>query len=609
MKFTAKPSLTVLYLIFFVLSIYRIGNVRENEISWDVLGYYLYLPATFVHQDPFLKDINWLKKTNDEKKLAGTLYMVSQNEEGETMYFFLMGMAILYLPFFFGGSLFSYLFGFPLDGFSPPYQYAIAIGCLFYTLIGLYFFRRILLQLFSEKIVSALILIFVFGTNAIEYFTISNTGTANVLFMFTALVVWFTIKWHQEQKNYQLILIGCFATFSVLVKPSEVFVFLIPLFWNVTSLKSIQDKLILFYKNKITIIITAAICLLIVSPQLLYWYHMTGHFIYDSYKNPGVGLDIFSPHIFETLFSYRKGWLVYTPLMVFALIGFYFVFVYNKKIFYALFFYFLISFYIIASWSEWWYGAAYSVRPLIATYPILAISFSYFIKFVLETKSLFRNAIFGIILLLVCFNQFQWWQYKNYIIDPYRTTKEYYWATFLKTTVTEKDRELLLIYRDFTGKLEFNEIEKYSISTVYNEDFQKETNKGNQHEGTNNFYRLKPEEEFLPIFESEYQDLTVNDHFWLKVSFDVSFPTNFEGPYPCYVNTFDRKEGAYGYLAKDILADSNSIGKWKKIEILYLSPEIRNVKDVIKSYIWKRSVIGFDVDNIKIDLYKKKTKS
>jgi hypothetical protein len=607
MKFTAKPSLTALFLICFVLSIYRISHVRENEISWDVLGYYLYLPATFVHQDPLLKDINWLKKTNDEKKLAGTLYMISQNEKGETMYFFLMGMAILYLPFFFAGSLFANILGFPVDGFSPPYQYSIAIGCLFYSLVGLFFLRKILLQYFTEKIVIALLFIIVFGTNAIQYFTIDNTGTANILFMLNALVVWFTLKWHQEQKSYHLILIGCFAIFSVLVKPSEVFIFLIPLIWNVYSFKSLQEKLFLLYNNKLTIAITAAFCLLIISPQLLYWHHMTGHYIYDSYKNPGVGLDIYSPHIYEVLFSYRKGWLVYTPIMLFALIGFYHVYVYNKNIFFATLTYFFISFFVIASWSEWWYGAAFSIRPLVATYPILAISFGFFIKFLFEKNIIFRNAVLSIIVLLVCFNQFQWWQYKNYIIDPYRTTKEYYWATFLKTTVTENDKKLLLIFRDFTGKLEFNEIEKYTVSTIFNEDFQKETSKGNQQVGANKFYRLKLEEEFLPIFESAYQDLTVNDHFWLKVSFDVSFPANFEGSYPCYVNTFDRKEGAYGYLAKDIVADSSSKDKWKKIEILYLTPEIRNVKDVFKSYLWKRGPSQFDIDNIKIELYRKKT--
>lgn len=607
MKLTAKPSLTALYLICFVLSIYRIGHVREKEISWDVLGYYLYLPATFVHQDPSLKDITWLKKTNDEKKLAGSLYMVSQNEKGETMYFFLMGMAILYLPFFFGGSLFANLLGFPVDGFSPPYQYAIAIGCLFYSLIGLFFLRKILLQFFTEKIVIALLIIIVFGTNAIQYFTLDNTGTANILFMLTTLVVWFTIKWHQEQKSYHLILIGCFATFSVLVKPSEVFIFLIPLIWNVYSFKSLQEKLFLLYNNKLTILITAAICLLIISPQLLYWHSMTGHYIYDSYKNPGVGLDIYSPHIYEVLFSYRKGWLLYTPIMIFSLIGFKFLYQNNKKVFFAGFFYFIFSFYIISSWSEWWYGAAFSIRPLVTTYPVLAISFGYFIEFLLARKFIFKLFISTILILLFLLNQFQWWQYKNKVIEPYRTTKEYYWATFLKTTVTEADKDLLSVYRDFSNLMLFYNPDKYKSNPVFVEDFQQEGNKGNQQEGLNFYYRFKPEDEFFPVFEAPYEDITQKDHFWLKASFDIRFPTGYSGQAPCYVNAVDHDGGTYSYSANNLIVDTNNLDKWKRMEIFYLSPEIRDVQDYFKSYLWKRGTSQFDIDNIKIELYRKKT--
>ncbi len=606
MKFTAKPSLSAIYIICLLLSIYRITHVRENEISWDVLGYYIYLPATFVHQDPLLKDITWLKKTNEEKKLAGTLYMISQNEKGETMYFFLMGMAILYLPFFFGGSLFSYLLGFPLDGFSPPYQYAIAIGCLFYSLVGLFFLRKILLQYFNEKIVVALLFIIVFGTNAIQYFTIDNTGTANILFMFTTLVVWFTIKWHEEKKSYQLILIGCFATFSVLAKPSEVFIFLIPLIWNVYSFKSLQEKLILLYNNKITILFTAAICLLIVSPQLLYWHTMTGHYIYDSYKNPGVGLDIYSPHIYEVLFSYRKGWLLYTPIMIFSLIGFKYFYQNNKKVFFAGFFYFIVSFYIISSWSEWWYGAAFSIRPLIATYPILAISLGYFIQFINTRKLIISLGISSVLIVLIFFNQFQWWQYKNYVIDPYRTTKAYYWATFLKTKVSEADKQLLLVYRDFTGSFQFDNRDMYQSNIVYFEDFQQENNKGNQQEESNNYFRFKPEDEFFPLLESAYNNISQKDHFWLKASFNIRFPSNFEGQPPCFVNTLGRLEGTYGYAATDLKIDSASTNNWKRMEVFYLTPEIRDGKDNFKSYLWKRSASQFDIDNIKIELYQKK---
>ena len=54
---------------------------------------------------------------------------------------------------------------------------------------------------------------------------------------------------------------------------------------------------------------------------MIYWKIYAGTFIYDSYQNPGEGLDLMSPHTFSFLFSYQKGWLLYTPLMIFAFMG------------------------------------------------------------------------------------------------------------------------------------------------------------------------------------------------------------------------------------------------------------------------------------------------
>jgi hypothetical protein len=174
MKLLNKFSFITLISICLFLSVFRLNNVIEKEISWDVLGYYLYLPATFIHDDPLFNDTSWLKKVNDEKKLTDTLYMISSNNEGEPMYFFLMGTAIVYLPFFFIGHFSAFLLGFPMDGFSSPYQYSMVIGGIIYTLLGLYFLRKILLHFFSDRITSILLLIIVFGTNYIHHLTIKT---------------------------------------------------------------------------------------------------------------------------------------------------------------------------------------------------------------------------------------------------------------------------------------------------------------------------------------------------------------------------------------------------------------------------------------------------
>jgi hypothetical protein len=448
-------------------------------------------------------------------------------------------------------------------------------------------------------------IIIVFGTNYINHLTIDDLATVNVIFMLTTIIIWNTIKWHENFKGKHILAVCLCVTLAALVKPTEVFVLLLPLLWNISPVEKMKQKLSLLIVNKKYILIAAGICLIIALPQMLYWHHKTGKFIYDSYINPGVGLDYFSPHIINVLFSYRKGWLLYTPIMIFSLIGFYFLYKKNRQIFFACSVYFLVSFYIISSWTEWWYGAAFSTRPLIATYPILAICLGYFILYINQSK-LILKIVFGLIASFFIFlNQFQWWQYRNYILDPYRTTKEYYWATFLKTKVNESDKELLLVYRDFTGKMEFTEQNKYNNSQLLSSDFEQVNEKGNQMENNNSFYRLTKDQEFYPILEKKYKELTQKDHVWIKVSMDIRFPNDFEGSLPCIVNSMERKIWPYGYHATEIKLDSLP-NHWRRIEEMYITPEIRSGNDRFKIYIWKRGKSVFDIDNLKVEVFEKK---
>ena len=605
MRLFKNTSFSTLLIIIAILSVYRISNVNNKEISWDVLGYYLPLPATFIHNDPMLNNIDWLKAVNKEKKLTGTLYMVSSNDEGEPMYFFLLGMAIFYLPFFFMGHFSSFLLGMPTDGFSPPYQYALVIGSIIYTIIGLYYLRKILLSFFSEKISSIILITTVFATNYIHHLTLKDLETVNILFMLVSIIVWFTIKWHKEQKIKHLIIIVASITLIALVKPSEIVVLLIPLFWNVTSKETLRSKIDLISKYRTQFFIAIGISIIIASPQIIYWILKTGMPLYDSYKNPGIGLDIFSPHILDGLFSYRKGWLVYTPIMFFYLFGFIPMFKENKKIFFAIIIYFLVSFYIISSWSEWWYGAGFSNRPLITTYPLLSISLGYFILYIQKKSTLVKTSIVILILFFTFLNQFQWWQLKNYILDTSRTTKEYYWATFLKTSVTPEQKKLLLIERDFSGKMSFVNKKDYHSSIIETNDFEDANDPNILTDSLNNkYYQFLADQEFGLTKKFTYNDLTTKDHLWVIVSFDLKYPSEFDASWPCLVVSMDRKGGSYGYFAPEIKPDSINDG-WANYKFEYLTPEIRNRNDILKIYIWKRGKKSFDVDNFMVKIFEK----
>jgi len=587
---TLKNNLSVwalLLLSIFILS-YRGANINEKEISWDVLGYYLYLPATFIHDDPLLNDISWIEAVNEEKKLSDTLYMISSNDQGEPMYFFLMGTALLYLPFFFIGHIIALFGGFPVDGFSMPYTLAITYGAIFYTLLGLYFFRKILKSFFSEQITAIVLIVIVLGTNYVHHMTLKNLETVNFIFTFVAICIWNTLKWHENNKTKHLLFIGLSITILCLVKPTEILIVLFPLLYAVKNKQDLLDKWKLLLSNKKGLIITILACLILAIPQISYWYIKTGQIIYDSYKNPGVGLDLTRPHILNILFSLRKGWLVYTPIIIFSIIGFRSMYKQNKNLFLSSILYFSLSFYLISSWTEWWYGASFSIRPFIALYPILGISLGYFLVDLSEQKTKVKIGISTLFILFISLNQFQWWQLKNYILDSYRTTSKYYWATFLKTSVPEGAKKELLVNRDFSGINSFDD--KSDYKNIKSIKFQ------------NAATPLLENENFFMLLQKEYNELSITDHIWVESKFEIECSDSSLIQSTYLISTFEHKGGAYGYYSVPFKRIAGNI---YEANSTFLSPPIRRETDVLKCYVWKNNSGEMKVKSYSLEVFEK----
>lgn len=588
-----STSLLLLLVITCSLIVFRSNNIDKKEIAWDIFGYYLPLPATFIYDDPMLNDRAWVEQLNEERQFSGTVYQISSNEEGEPMYFFLFGMSAFYSLFFFIGHYLAEWTGYAQDGFSLPYQLSLVYGCMIYTIIGLAYFRKILLKYFTEGITSIVLIIIVFGTNYSHHMSLKNLETVNVLFMLAAILIWNTIRWHEDQKFKNLLGIGMSLTLMALVKPSEILFVFLPILWNVYNKTSWKNKWIDIKNKRYHFLIVILLCFMIGFPQMLYWHAKTGHWIYDTYKNPGIGLDLFSPHIWNSLFSYRKGWLVYTPIMIIALIGFYHFRRKNPTQFPAVLISFLISFYIVTCWTEWWYGAGFSNRPVITYYTLLAIPLGCFLTVALKWKIQYKLLLSSIVVLLIFYNQFQWWQMRNYILDPYRTTKEYYWATFLKTSVTEKQKGLLMINRDFSGNDTLTNIQDYKSKILVLEEFK------DKKEGV----FLSPEkDEFGYSQKIPFYELTDKDHVWIKVSFKYKNDMNAGEPV-LVAFMMERKEGAYSYKTFEL---ENKVFEWKTATFFYLTPEIRNTKDLFKLDFWKRTPCNLIIDDFKLTVYEMK---
>ena len=576
-----------------------------NVFVFDALGYYLYLPSLFIYNDLGIDNLNWITEINNQYQCTSTFYQFSQTPLGHNVIQYTMGVAVLNLPFFGIAHFIAWLTDGPADGFSRIYQLGLIIGYVFYVIVGLNFLRKVLLHFFKDWIASIVILSIVFGTNYFRMATAEIGMTHSYLFSLYAILIWTTIKWHEKKSISFSLILGLLLGFIMVIRPSEIVCVLIPLFYG---FKNISERFQIFKKYYRQIIIIGLAALAIGLLQLIYWQIYSGSFLYVSYRNPGEGMDFLSPYIKEVLFSFRKGWFIYTPIMILAVLGIFFLKKRAPNFILPITLFFLLNLWIVSSWSVWWYAHSFSQRALVQSYAILSLPLGAFYSNLFEWNKRLRILLTSIIGLLMMLNLFQTWQMHKGIMDGYRMTKDYYWAIFGQTTdPTEEQKDLLLINRIYNGKEEvFTPNSKYFKTNSETLDF--EDNSGtpfpNAHSGSK-VLKLGFKKRFSPEIKHPFRQLTPNDHAWIKLSAWVWIPEDTVSPDLILIASFQNKDRKnYKYRAKNVGKLGHvPLKKWFKVELDYLTPEVRHESDCLSAGLWYRGKGEVFIDDVKFESY------
>ena len=611
-RFKNTKSLFALSFISVICVIVNTVTFPQNILAWDVFGYYLYLPLAVIYNDLGMSDFSIVEQIIERYKNTPTFYQGMQMPSGDWVIKYSMGLAFLYLPFFAIGHIVALLSSFPTDGFSLPYQYSIWFGGILYTLAGLVLVRRLALKFFSD-FVSALILIILYlGTNYLmnTSFYGQNAMSHNYLFTLYLLLILITIRWHKSPDMKYMILLGIIAGIIILSRPSEIVCLTIPLFWGVYNLDSLTQKIRLLVKNYRQVLIFACLLLFIGSFQFAYWKAFTGKFLFYTYGiNPGEGFECLRPYIVEVLFSFRKGWLLYTPVMVFALVGIALLYKQNKSLFTPVLIYFSLNLYLVSCWSTWWYAESFGQRALVPSYALLILPLGYTVQWINSSSTKFRRAMFVLIGILSCLNLFQTWQYHTGLIHGSRMSMDYYISVFGRTGIAEEDKKLLLIDRSFDGKEQFvneNEYNKKVLEVIDFESLEGDgINSKYAYSGKTSF-QLDENEIYSPASSTPYSELTDHYYAWIRGSVMVfpivdpkSNPTSF-------VICFEHNGYSYKYKALDFEGLNLKLNEWNVVTLDYLTPEVRNVKDLLKVYVWHRGKDKIFVDDIKVEVFEPK---
>lgn len=403
----------------------------ESCIESDVTGYYGYLPALFVHHD---LQLNYYR---DSLLVHRWQFFPETDAEGHRYFKYTMGMSYLYLPVFAMATAYANISGYPVDGYSKPYQRYIQFSSWMYIVLGLWFLWKYLAFFFSRVTVALTLLLVVFGTNLFYYITGEAALPHAFDFTLYALLMYFSHAQALFPSMKKMVVIGLVFSLLVLIRPVNLlagFVFCLPYITGVASWKNQWTFLV---KKKITFILFFLVAAVVILPQLFYWKYVTGHWLLYTYGQET--FDFAHPHMIDGLISYRKGWLVYTPLWLLLIPGFYFLYKKNARLGISIFLFFVLYLYVVFSWQTWYYGGSFGCRAMVDIYALLCIPLAALLQELVRWWVYYK--IFFVILVVgfIHLNFFQTYQYKHKIIHWSAMDKETYWLVFGKESVTKQE--------------------------------------------------------------------------------------------------------------------------------------------------------------------------
>lgn len=453
----------IVILLFAATSLFVIFNRAQSwadkVYQWDISGYHLHLPAAIIYGD--VEKLAFYSYIDDVYRPTGDLrnYCLYNLENGNRVNRYSIGVAVFELPFFLMAHFINISFlDFPADGYSLPYQWGTVTSNLFWVVFGLFLLCRFLRRHFSDMVVAITLAAIALGTNLYAYAIFSPGMSHTYSFFCFSLLMLLADSFYKDRKSRNIYLIGATLGLVGILRIPNLVVALIPLLWGVYNKETFTERYKLL-KSRFPAVAGGALCFIgVMLLQLGYWKYVTGSWLYNGYQNEGF---IWSePAIGKGLFSFYKGWFVYTPMAIFMVLGIYTMKGRFRQHIPAISIFFMFNVYVVFSWWNWWYGGGFSARALIESLTILALPLATVIEHMYEKKNVvLKSAFYIIIAFFIFLNIFQTYQFSKNIFNYELNSREYYFRAFLKTKTTEEDRRYMLA--DTTmGKMYHERIEK-----------------------------------------------------------------------------------------------------------------------------------------------------
>lgn len=365
--FTSLPVFFVCFVAALLIDFY----VYKRGYNWppirsDGLGYYLYLPAIFMHGDiffNFLNDPTIAAKMSEYPRADWALAGLTAGQNGFTDKH-PIGTAIMQIPFFWGAwAIAKNRYSAPLTGFEYPFQVASCLSAAFYFAAGACLLFRALLHRINISAAYFTILFTLVATNVLLYASYDGSFAHIYSFFLLSALCAVVVGASDTPTGLRSLGFGLLLGLAVIVRPTNVIAALLTLQLMANS-----------PRRQIIRTIALVLCggVLAASPQALIWLKTSGSLVHYSYANEG--FDFLRPQLLDYLFSVRKGVFFWNPaylFMILSLTAHYRKYPREALIFLAMI---LCNLYAGAAWHSWWFGGSFGSRQTIDILPVLAMA-------------------------------------------------------------------------------------------------------------------------------------------------------------------------------------------------------------------------------------------